>query len=1003
MTKIKNWLQYWKNSLADAERAEIDFQRQRHFMRDNIDLKGGYLPEEDIQKLFFDEEKKLNEQRGITKRVNPDWESIEQIDLIIAPFVLQPLPEYQQYLRSTKPVFPFWIKAAALPNGELQIAEEHFPIIPRSTLAPSADEDNDFIFSHVDTVDAATKLDKETFEDWKAYWDFHQEVFKELTDQPLSSYEVEYYSKVDRVVYFTPDEEFTPSTHIIKLLENLLINESEPTLLKQVIETPNREDHRPLSVAQYIDANILHLGQMGCEYPLSVSQRKALYTFLNGKGEKVFAVNGPPGTGKTTLLQSVVANYVVQSVKAGQPPVILACSTNNQAVTNIIESFSKSNSNLPLLGKRWISCIEGFAAFLPSNRKKILKGINYYKGDNTSNLSSIDDYENVEKTEEEFLAHINQYAQKNFVDLGACCNFLESEVDRIESILNDAKQLWKSIVQQLNTFNDEYEITIGSDKYYKNGFSDVSIDELANTKTELTAIESNVINYFNSESIFRRLFCWLKIKSSLEKRKEEVRRLVRDAPCKLSEATYINRSGILREVDHKIRVVSSTIEKAKKWSDWKNKNQINGNPPVSSEELEIREASKTKETKFAPSYCYDELDVTLRHKAFWLSIHFWEAKWILATRDFNDGDRKENKGAEGRMNMWRRRAMLTPCFVSTFFMAPRFFSYSKHAGKTDVDGNLWENPPLQGFIDLLLVDESGQVTPEVGLPSFALCKKALVVGDVKQIEPVWSIIPKVDIGNLVKHEILQKASDPDYSNHKAKGLLASNGDIMTVAQGATNFIYDDPRVSERGMMLQEHRRCYNEIIKYCNEMAYAGVLKPMRGKSKGNFLPPMLHFHVDSNSVTRNKDRTNEKEAEVLLSWLMKYRDRIFDHYKHDDDYKGQFENMVGIITPFSGQKRLLIRLAKAKGLNIQLMKIGTVHALQGAERPVILFSSVYGPGDTGTMFFDRENKPNMLNVAVSRAKDSFIVFGNRNILNSDTKKPSGILAKHLKFHETNP
>ena len=81
-------------------------------------------------------------------------------------------------------------------------------------------------------------------------------------------------------------------------------------------------------------------------------------------------------------------------------------------------------------------------------------------------------------------------------------------------------------------------------------------------------------------------------------------------------------------------------------------------------------------------------------------------------------------------------------------------------------------------------------------------------------------------------------------------------------------------------------------------------------------------------------------------------------------------------------------------------MKIGTVHALQGAERPVILFSSVYGPGDTGTMFFDRDNKPNILNVAVSRAKDSFIVFGNRNILDEKSSKPSGILAKHLKFHE---
>lgn len=30
MTKIKNWLRYWKNSLADVERAEIDIQRHKH-------------------------------------------------------------------------------------------------------------------------------------------------------------------------------------------------------------------------------------------------------------------------------------------------------------------------------------------------------------------------------------------------------------------------------------------------------------------------------------------------------------------------------------------------------------------------------------------------------------------------------------------------------------------------------------------------------------------------------------------------------------------------------------------------------------------------------------------------------------------------------------------------------------------------------------------------------------------------------------------------------------
>ena len=999
MKELQNWLKYWKNSLADAERAEIDFQRQKHFTCENHDLSKGQLPEKDIGVLFQIEERKLNEKKGITKPDSPDWVTIETIELLIAPFVLQPLPEYLKLLRFTKPVFPFWIKAIASPDGHLKVTEEHFPVIPRSVLAPSANEENDFIFSHVDTVDTATTLDKSEFEDWATYWEFILQVFEQITDQSLASYDQEYYSKVDRILYFVPDEKFMPSTHIIKLLENLLINESEPSLIKQVIHAPNRKDKKPLSVGQYMETNSLHLGQMGCDYPLSISQRKALYTFLNAKEEKVFAVNGPPGTGKTTLLQSVVANYVVQSVKQDEPPIILACSTNNQAVTNIIESFSKSSSNLSVLGKRWISAVEGFASYLPSNKKPVSNGINYYRIDGESNLKSIDDYENVEKYESEFLDQINGYAEKNFVDLTSCHEYLKKEILSIETTFNMGKTVWNGFIKQLEQFNKVYQIEPSNPEYFLDAHT-LNIKRLESDIESLTEIENRVITYFNSEPVLRKFFCRLNVKFSLDKRKEEVRRIIRNAPCKFQDESVYNRSLILNETDNKIQLLKTTIEESNVWSQWKAANQIQGNPPTSDEELTIKEASKTKATDFAPDYFYDELDVTLRHKAFWLSIHYWEAKWIITTQELLSDKRKENKGAEGRMNMWRRRSMLTPCFVSTFFMAPGFFKYSKKIGENDTGENLWESPPLEEFVDLLLVDESGQVTPEVGMPTLSLCKIALVVGDVKQIEPVWSIIPKVDIGNLVKHGIITSSEDTQYSNYLYSGLLSSSGNMMSVAQSATNFVYDDPRVEERGMMLQEHRRCYNEIIRYCNDMAYAGVLKPMRGKSNGSPLPPMYHFHVDSNSVTKNKDRTNDKEAEVLLNWLIQYRDKIFDHYSHIDEYKNQFENMVGIITPFSGQKRTLIGLAKSKGLNTKLMKIGTVHALQGAERPVILFSSVYGPGDTGTMFFDREDKPNMLNVAVSRAKDSFIVFGNRKILDPKSSKPSGVLAKHLMFHE---
>jgi superfamily I DNA and/or RNA helicase len=46
------------------------------------------------------------------------------------------------------------------------------------------------------------------------------------------------------------------------------------------------------------------------------------------------------------------------------------------------------------------------------------------------------------------------------------------------------------------------------------------------------------------------------------------------------------------------------------------------------------------------------------------------------------------------------------------------------------------------FVDFLIVDEAGQVSPEVGLASFGLAKQAVIVGDIQQIEPVWNTILK---------------------------------------------------------------------------------------------------------------------------------------------------------------------------------------------------------------------------------------------------------------------
>jgi len=66
------------------------------------------------------------------------------------------------------------------------------------------------------------------------------------------------------------------------------------------------------------------------------------------------------------------------------------------------------------------------------------------------------------------------------------------------------------------------------------------------------------------------------------------------------------------------------------------------------------------------------------------------------------------------------------------------------------------------------------------------------------------------------------------------------------------------------------------------------------------------------------------------------------------------------------------------------------------AERDVVIFSPVYGRGHTGNIFFNAG--PNMMNVAVSRARDSFIVVGNPDLFVEGSGRPSGILARHLRM-----
>jgi hypothetical protein len=229
------------------------------------------------------------------------------------------------------------------------------------------------------------------------------------------------------------------------------------------------------------------------------------------------------------------------------------------------------------------------------------------------------------------------------------------------------------------------------------------------------------------------------------------------------------------------------------------------------------------------------------------------------------------------------------------------------------------------------------------------------------------------------------------------GLGASDGNVMKIAQRASKYQKSDERGKfERGMFLAEHRRCVPEIIEYCNRLAYKGRLIAARPSEPGYPLPRLGYAHISGESTKEGGgSRVNAIEADVIAQWIAEHQEMLKSKLYPNLPLK----EIIAVVTPFKRQTRLLEEKLANQGVTDDI-DVGTVHVLQGAERHIILFSPVYGANDSPPYFFD--DGVNMLNVAVSRAKDSFLVFGDMNSFNTNATEPSGILGRFLFADESN-
>jgi len=252
--------------------------------------------------------------------------------------------------------------------------------------------------------------------------------------------------------------------------------------------------------------------------------------------------------------------------------------------------------------------------------------------------------------------------------------------------------------------------------------------------------------------------------------------------------------------------------------------------------------------------------------------------------------------------------------------------------------------------DYVIIDESSQVDIATGALALSCSKKAVIVGDLKQLPNV------VDSKTAQETDVIfNEFNLPEVYRYKNHSLLLSLIELFPNA----------PRT-----LLREHYRCHPKIIEFCNQKFYNGQLIILT-EPKSNRKPLFVYKTVPGNHA---RDNINQRQIDVI-------KNEIIPQQNLDSNIIS-----IGIVTPYRNQTNLLQKTFSGTGIQAD-----TVDKFQGRENDVIILSTV---DNKITGFTDNANR---LNVAISRAIDQLIV-----VVNSDDDmqdKNIGDLVRYVEYN----
>lgn len=709
-------------------------------------------------------------------------------------------------------------------------------------------------------------------------------------------------------------------------------------------------------------------------YGLSLLQCIAVNVASKQDENPVVAVNGPPGTGKTTLLKDVIAERIVErthkllalkkdtdwlledtAIEAVMASSIIVASSNNKAVENIskeLPALSKIDKRYQDEARHFRSVAQSgdwglFCAVLgKSNNRKLFKKTlkqleNHLKGLN-DHFQFFHFYNSLKKQ----TAQTCEDVIIRFVSRWKKSSQLTAIIDEIEGsrIRKEHKDFFVDFCHSLQLVNDD-KASVEKFAYGWTQLSDEHWDQALNAIDALR------------KQWFARKLAEQALEDKLVKTEQSFTSALSDYSemhSDINDQQY-SRWG-LEPTKHLL--TKDSYQTHKDEEPHQAEARLQQSSPLGSEAINH---SRTK--LFIAALALNEALIERAAKEF-KSSTFKDLASLI------DGKLETKELKPHHKKLWAMLFLFFPVVSTSLASVENQF-------------RLMQQP--EGF-GLAMFDESGQAVNYHVAGLLQRCRQAIFVGDPIQLEPVVAMPANIDLA--IARDFLE-ISDKDGEHKWGDDYLITESSAQSIADKACNY-YSEIGDRPVGIPLLVHRRCTEPMFSIANSIAYDNKMVLASPPFKWNALQSgWVHVAEQPDSINGHGyfNYTEAKAAIELVQHLC-------------ETQPSMVEGGVYIITPFSKMRSSIAKqwniafknsnnhswMQKAFGSgkrNSDLKEfskenIGTVHTFQGKEASTVILCTAASSVRKNTGGIQWVNsKPNLINVAVTRAKHHLFVLGN--------------------------